>query len=157
MKVKKVIANNRKKAFEVTTAQAIFEFPFSRLVLKPSGNGSIQEVFPDPEVNHTGFTYRLRSGEEDTVLMDQVLEYAKDPEYLRKMLLFKLTMQAQKRIKELRVSKREIIRRMGVTPTQFYRLIDQKNTRKTIDQMVKLLNALDCPVEIIFPGIDKAA
>jgi predicted XRE-type DNA-binding protein len=84
------------------------------------------------------------------VLLDQVLEYVKDPEFARQAMLFKMTIQAQERIKKLGVSKREIIRRMGVTPTQFYRLMDQKNTRKTMDQMVRLLNALDCSVEITF-------
>jgi len=39
---------------------------------------------------------------------------------------------------------------MGTTPTQLYRLLDQKNVNKTIDQMVKLLAALDCPVDLIF-------
>lgn len=114
----------------------------------------MQVVFPDAEIGNTGFTYTLTSGQEDTILLDQVLEYSKDPEFLRQAMLFKMTIQAQKRMRELAVSKREVIRRMGATPTQFYRLIDQKNTRKTIDQMVRLLTALDCSVEIIF---DSAA
>lgn len=150
MKVKKVVANNRKKAFEIKVGQQIFEFPYSRLLLKPSEKNPIEKVFPDAEISYDGFTYRLASGKEDTVLLDQVLEYAKDPEYLRKMLLFKLTIQAQKVIKNLGISKREVIRRMGTTPTQFYRLVDQKNTSKTIDQMIKLLAALDCPVDLVF-------
>ena len=39
---------------------------------------------------------------------------------------------------------------METSPTQFYRLMDQTNTHKTIDQMVKLLAALECSVEIKF-------
>ena len=150
MKVKKVVANNRKKAFEVTTAHAVYDYPYSRLSLMPGEKNPVQEVFSDPEIGHDGFTYRLTSGDEDTILMDQVLEYAKDPEYLRRDLLFRLTIQAQKRMKETKASKREITRRMGTTPAQFYRLMDQKNLNKTIDQMVKLLAALDCPVNLVF-------
>lgn len=150
MKIKKVIANNRKKAFEITTAKGQYEYPYSRLKLSPSERDPVQTVFSDPEIGNTGFTYKLISGQEDTVLLDQVLEYAKDPEYVRRSMLFEMTIQAQNRIKELGISKREVIRRMGTTPTQFYRLLDQKNTRKTIDQMVRLLNALDCSMGITF-------
>jgi hypothetical protein len=148
MKVKKVAANNRKKAFLITTTKGNYEFPFSQLDTAPKTNDPIVRLYPDPEVGFDGFTYLLSSGKEDTVLMDRVLEYLKDPEYVRGRLLFQLTIQAQERIKELGVSKREIIRRMHTTPTQFYRLIDQKNTNKTIDQMVKLLTALDCTVNL---------
>ena len=94
------------------------------------------------------------SGKEDTVLMDRLLDYAKDPEYVRTMILFKLTLKARDRVKELGVSKREVIRRMGTTPTQFYRLMDNDNLNKTIDQMVKLLSALDCSVSFV---VEEAA
>ena len=152
MKVKKVTANNRKKAFEIVTLKTTYVFPYSKLTLKPSDDNPIVEVSPDAEVANEGFTYKLKSGEEDTILMDQVLEYAKDPEYLRKQILFKLTMKAKSKIEEGAIVKREVMRRMGTTPTQFYRLLDQTNTHKTIDQMVKLLSALDCLVDVTFTG-----
>ncbi len=150
MKVKKVTANNRKKVFEIETSRGVYEYPYSRLSLKPIENNAIEKVFPDAEVAKDGFTYRLSSGDEDTIMMDQVLEYAKDPEYRREMLLFKLTVKANDQIEQGGVSKREIIRRMGTTPTQFYRLMDQTNTHKSIDQMVKLLAAMDCSVNVTF-------
>jgi predicted XRE-type DNA-binding protein len=150
MKVKKVVPNNRKKAFEVFSGKRAFEYPYSRLELKPTEADPIESVFPDPEIGLDGFTYRLVSGKEDTILLDQVLEYEKDPDYLRKMLIFKLTMEAKRRLDRLGISKREVIRRMGVAPTQFYRLMDSNNEQKTIDQMVRLLAALDCTVDIVF-------
>jgi len=61
-----------------------------------------------------------------------------------------MTIVAQENIKQSGLRKREIIRRMGVTPTQFYRLMDQKNVRKTVDQMMRLLSALDYRVDFIF-------
>ena len=150
MKIKKVIANNRKKAFEVTASNTVYDFPYSRLRLKPSLRNPIQEVFADKNLGYNGFTYLLNSGDEDTIVMDQVLEYARDPEYLRRDLLYRLTLKAQHRLREMQLSKREIVRRMKCTPTQFYRLLDQRNSNKTIDQMVKLLAAMDCPVDLVF-------
>ncbi len=150
MKVKRVNANNRKKAFEIVTTRGTYDFPYSRLLLRPSGKDPIREVYPDAEIGGDGFTYRLASGKADTIVLDQVREYARDPEYLRQTLLFKMTITAQKKLKTLGVSKREIMRRMGTKPAQFYRLLDQANTGKTIDQMLKLLTALDCPVDVVF-------
>jgi hypothetical protein len=47
------------------------------------------------------------------------------------------------------LTRREIIRRLGTSATQFYRLLDQTNTRKSIGQMLSLLHILDCDVELI--------
>jgi len=149
MKVKKVSANNRKKVFEIITTRGRFELPYSQVEPTPSAKNPIRDVYPDPELAYDGFTYFLESGEEGAVVMDQVLEYNKDPDYVRKMLLLELTVKAQERIKESGISKREIIRRMGTTPTQFYRLVDHSNMSKTIDQMVKLLSALNCHVNLV--------
>jgi predicted XRE-type DNA-binding protein len=150
MKIKKVAHNNRKKAFELVTGKDTLRFPYSRLRLKPSIDDPIEEVFVDRELGGEAFTYRLASGKEESVPIDQVLEYNRDPEYLRQMLLYKLTLKAQKLMERRGVSKREIMRRLGTSPTQFYRLIDQTFYRKTIDQMVRLLAALDCPVDLVF-------
>ena len=56
---------------------------------------------------------------------------------------------AQKRVKASSLSKREIIRRMGTSATQFYRLLDQSNYRKSVDQLLSLLQVLDCEVDMI--------
>jgi hypothetical protein len=69
--------------------------------------------------------------------------------YLRDLLLYKLTLEAQKRVASSRLSRREIIRRLGTSAAQFYRLLDQTNYRKSIDQLLSLLHVLDCDVEII--------
>ncbi len=153
MKIKKVTVNNRKKAFELVTTKGDFDFPFSRLHLKPTETNPIEDAFVDKELGSQGFTYQLMSGKEDTIHADQVLEYNKDPDYMRKMLLYKLTLQAQKMIDARGISKRELIRRLHTSPTQLYRLIDQTFYGKTIDQMVRLLSALDCPVDFTFEKI----
>ena len=43
----------------------------------------------------------------------------------------------------------EIIRRLGTSATQFYRLLDQTNYSKSIKQMVTLLAILDCEVDLV--------
>lgn len=103
----------------------------------------------DRELGREGFTYKLESGQEGTVHIDHVLEYNEDPDYLRDLLLYKLTLEAQRRVKNSALSRREIIRRLGTSATQFYRLLDQKNYRKSIDQLLSLLRVLDCDVELV--------
>ncbi|MEO5863673.1 MAG: hypothetical protein ABIQ79_01365 [Nitrospiraceae bacterium] len=45
--------------------------------------------------------------------------------------------------------KREIIRRLGTSATQFYRLLDQTNYSKSIDQILSLLHVLDCDIDLL--------
>ncbi len=68
---------------------------------------------------------------------------------LRDLLLYKLTLEAQQRVRNSSLSRREIIRRLGTSATQFYRLLDQKNYRKSIDQLLSLLRVLECDVELV--------
>jgi predicted XRE-type DNA-binding protein len=63
--------------------------------------------------------------------------------------LYKLTLEAQRRVEKSALSKREIIRRLGTSATQFYRLLDQTNYRKSVDQLLSLLQVLDCDVELV--------
>ena len=151
MKIKKVLANNRKKCFEIQTTAGLFEYPYAKLRAKPTSGNPIERIFPDQEAGREAVTYRLTSGVEDTVPLDEVLSYNQDPNYLRELLLYKLALKAQKMLENTKASRREIMRRMKTSPTQFYRLIDQTNYHKTIDQMIKLLSALDCSVDLVFP------
>ena len=149
MKIRRVAANNRKKAFEVRTSNKTLWFPYSRAAPPPSLKDRIRRVFIDQELGREAFTYQLQSGKEGSVLAEQVLEYNQDPRFLRDALLYKLTIEAQKRLEESALSKREIIRRLRTSATQFYRLLDQKNYQKSVDQLLSLLSVLDCNVELI--------
>ena len=149
MKIRSVKANNRRKAFEVTTAKNRLIFPFARLEAQPTADDPIAKVFVDKELGSEGFTYVLRSGQEGTVHIEDVLEYNQDPDYLRDLLLYRLTLEAQKRIAATTLARREIIRRLGTSPTQLYRLLDQRNYRKSVDQLLRLLQVLDCDVELV--------
>jgi hypothetical protein len=149
VKVRQVSINRRRKVFEVTLAGKRLFFPFAKLEVRPRANDPISDVYVDKELGSEGFTYTLRSGKEGSVLADHVLEYTKDPDYLRDFLLYRLTLEAQKRISKSPLAKREIVRRLGTSPTQLYRLLDQSNYSKSVDQMLRLLQALDCDVELV--------
>lgn len=149
MKIKRVVANNRKKAFEMDVNGKHLIFPYANLRLKPDTNNRIADAKADPELGNEAFTYKLENGDEDSIHVDQVLEYNKDPNYLRDMLLYKLTIEVQKRLKASNLSHREIFRRLGTSASQFYRLLDQTNYKKSVDQMLSLLSVLSCEVDII--------
>jgi hypothetical protein len=149
MKVRSVVANSRRKAFEVKTSTRTWVFPYVRVDPRPTAQDPVRRVGVDPDLAREGFSYVLVSGREGTVHLEQVLEYNQDPGYLRDALLYKLTLEAQKRVQASPLSRREIIRRLGTSATQFYRLLDQTNYRKTIDQLLFLLRVLDCDVDLV--------
>ena len=148
MKIQSVRCNNRKKAFQVKVSNGMLPFPYSKTEPRPSVKDPIVTVRVDRELGGEGFTYVLESGKEGTVHSEQVLEYNQDPHYLRDTMLYKLTIEAQKRVKASLLSKRDIIRRLGTSATQFYRLLDQTNYSKSIDQLLSLLHVLDCEVNL---------
>lgn len=148
MKVNRVFANNHKKVFVVETKQGVYEFPYSELKKRPTLKDPVVEVYADPEIGRQGFTFQLRSGIEETILLDEVLFLNRDPEILRKHLLFQLSCDAQKLLLLSGLTKRILARRMGVKPAQLYRLLDQTFYRKTLDQMLRLLSALGHDVEV---------
>jgi DNA-binding Xre family transcriptional regulator len=110
---------------------------------------AVVEVFVDLDLAKEAFTYRLRRGGEGSVHLEQVLDFNKDPSYLRDLMVYQLTIAAQKRVAESSLSKREIVRRLGTSPAQLYRLLDQTNYAKTVDQLLRLLSVLDCNVELV--------
>ena len=149
MKITSVRHDNRKKAFEVATQDPRYWFPFAKLRLRPTQANPVTNVHVDGELGKEAFTYELQSGEEGTVHIDQVLDYNRDPRYMRDLLLYKLTLVAQERVKGSSLSKRELIRRLGTSPAQLYRLLDQTNYSKSIDQLMALLSILDCEVDLV--------
>ncbi len=148
MRVESVAINAHKRCFEVALPERACDFPFAKCEPSPSPRDPVATVAVDPEIGDEGFTYVLRSGAEGTVHVDQVLEYNRDPGYLRDALVYNLTLQAQARVESSGLSKREIVRRLGTSATQLYRLLDQTNTTKTVDQILRLLSVLDCDVRV---------
>jgi len=149
MKINAVECNNRKRAFEVCTRRETFLFPYSKTEPVPSIADPVVDVFVDSELGCEAFVYLLKSGAKGTVHIEQVLDYNQDPGYMRDLLLYKLTVEAKKCVEESKLSKREIIRRLGTSPAQFYRLLDTTNYRKSVDKVLFLLHVLECEVELV--------
>lgn len=149
MKIRSVKANNRKRAFEIGTWRGPFLFPYAKADPTPTASDPVQGVFVDDELGREAVTYHLASGREGSVHADQILEYNQDPGYMRDLLLYELTIEAQKCLDASPLSKREIIRRLGTSPAQFYRLLDPTNHRKSVDKVLLLLQVLDCDVDVV--------
>ena len=149
MKIRSVRHNNRKKSFEVRTSSRTFAFPFSLANPAPTIADPILQLFVDQEAAREAFSYTLHSGRMGTIHIEQVLEYNEDPRYLRDLLLYRLTLEAQKRVAKSPLSKREIVRRLGTSAAQLYRLLDQTNYRKSVDQVLALLQVLNCEVDLV--------
>ena len=148
MKIRSAAANSRRKIVEISVGRRRLIYPFARLQPKPSPGDPIVDIRVDREIASEGFTYTLASRRQGTVHVEQLLEYNKDPGLLRDRLLYALTLEAQKRLEKSSLSRRELIRRLRTSPAQFYRLLDQTNYRKSVDQMLALWQALDCDVRL---------
>ncbi len=149
MKIRSVGYNNRKKTFEIKVGSRTFTFPYAKAVPPPTVDDPVRRIAVDKDLAREGFTYVLESGREGTVHVEQVLEYNQDPSYLRDLLLYKLTIEAQKRIEASPLSRREVVRRLGTSASQLYRLLDQTNYGKSVDQLLTLLQVLDCDVDFV--------
>lgn len=149
MKILEVKANNRRKAFELLTKKGDYSYPFAKLATQPTRSDRVVEVFPDGEAGSEAFTYRLESGAEDTVHLDAVLEFNQDPGLQNEILLYRLTVQAREVVENTGLSKREMIRRLGTSPSQFYRLLDPTYYGKSVGQMLDLLRILGLKVEVV--------
>jgi hypothetical protein len=135
--------------FEVRTSTKTLAFPFSKAEPAPTAEDLVTELSVDAEAGREAFSYVLHSGRTGTVHVEQVLEYNQDPTYLRDLLLYRLTLEAQKRVAKSPLSKREIVRRLGTSAAQLYRLLDQTNYRKSVDQLLALLQVLNCDVGLV--------
>ncbi|MEJ2218269.1 MAG: hypothetical protein P8099_16810 [Gemmatimonadota bacterium] len=157
MKIRRVRANNHRKAFEVETEDGRHVFPYARLRLRPTPQNRVAKVFSDAELGHEALTYVLEDGEQDSIHVDEVLEYNEDPAYLGDLLLYRLTLEARKAVAESDLSKREIIRRLGTSASQFYRLLDPTNYGKSVGQLVALLHIVGCEVDLVVRGGAESA
>ncbi len=128
-------------------------YPYVKVGSGPGVGDPVIRAEVDRELAREAFRFTLASGREGTVHVEQVLEYNQDPRYMRDLLLYKLTIEAQDRLAASALSRREVIRRLGTSATQFYRILDQTNYRKSIDQVLNLLHVLDCEVDLVVrPG-----
>src|SRR5690606_38420310 len=98
-------------------------------------------------------TYFLGSGKENSLHLDAFLEYNKDPDYLRMLFLYELTVEAQKVMKKSKLSKNEVCRRLKTSASQLARLLDRTNQKKSVDKMLGLLAVLGVNVKPDFENV----
>jgi hypothetical protein len=154
MKINRVSLNNRKKTICVETRNGTFEYPFAKLDIRPTAKNGIKEIFVDSELGGEAVTYFLESGKENSLHLDAFLEYNKDPDYLRMLFLYELTVEAQKALRKSKLPKNEVCRRLKTSASQLARLLDQTNQRKSVDKMLELLAVLGVHVK---PGFKDVA
>lgn len=147
MRILDVRTNNRKKVFEIDTTEGRFSFPYARLDTPPRAKDRVAEVYVDAELANEAITYRLESGAEDAVHIEQVLDYHGNAEYLTDLLIYRLTLEARQAVAESAIAGRELTRRLDTSASQFYRLLDPTNTRKSLGQLLTLLHVLGYRVE----------
>ena len=146
MKIHRVVTNNRKRGFEIDTRRQSIFFPYAKADPAPSSADRVREVYVDPELGNEAFTYALESGAEGSVHIDAVLDYNRDPDYLASLVVHELSAEARTRLEESPLAHREILRRLDTSASQLYRLVNPKNTRKSMRQVLALLHVLDCEV-----------
>jgi hypothetical protein len=142
VKIRSVVSDSRRRAFLVTTRRGVHEFPWAVLEVRPTPKDPVVDAAPDPELGREGFTYRLASGAEGTVHIDHVLRQCRDPDYERVELIQALTVEALRTIRSGGRTKRGLARQLGTSLSQLARLLDPTNTKKSVDQMLRLLAAL---------------
>jgi hypothetical protein len=92
--------------FNVLRNRTTCFYPYVRLDNQPDNSNRISRVFVDQELAREAFTFTLESGIEETVHIDQVLDYNRDPGYLNDMVIYKLTIEVKRRVAVSPLSKR---------------------------------------------------
>ena len=149
MKITEIEVNNRKNKFMIKTTDLAYGFPFAKMNPMPVKHNQLVKYWIDDDFGSEAFSYELQDGSIGTVHIDQVLEYNRDPNYMAELVLYKLTLKAQNEVAASRLGTREIIRRLGTSPAQYYRLLDQTNSTKSINKMLNLFQILGCEIDII--------
>ena len=158
MKIRKIETNNRKGEFRIITYSGdSYVFPYVKADPRPDSTDNVADAVADRELANEAFTYILESGVEGTVHLDQVLEYNEDPTYLRDLLIHQMTVEARERVEKSGLSRRELTRRLKTSLPQLYRLLDTTNTTKSMNQLVALLQVLDCNVELVVTDRENVA
>jgi len=157
VKVLGVAVNHRKARLELRVPGGrILPFPFALLDPQPSRDDRVRQVRVDPELGREAVTFVLESGAEGSVHVDHALEYNQDPTLVGELIVYRLTVEAQRRVRRSGLSRRELARRLKTSVPQLYRLLDPKNTKKSLTQLLALLHSLGCDVELVIKDRNAA-
>lgn len=139
-KFKKVELDNRKRVFYLQYTSGLkMECPYSALGIR----GKVIEAGPDSETGRHSFYFTLENGRKEFVPFDQPLYIVQNPEYVKEQTLYEVTKQLHEFIKESKVSKRELARRLGTSLSQLSRLLDATNYKKGLSRLIELAAMLN--------------
>ncbi|MDO8518583.1 MAG: helix-turn-helix transcriptional regulator [Deltaproteobacteria bacterium] len=139
-KFKKVGVDNKKKVFHLEYTSGLkVECPYSALGIR----SNVVEAWPDPEVGFGDFYFKLEDGNIGYVPYDQPLHIVQNPDYVKHMTLYEVTKQVNILIKESKVSKRELARRLGTSMSQLGRLLDTTNYKKELSRLIEIATMLN--------------
>ena len=148
MKIRDVEFDNRRQSFRVFAGTKSYELPYTAMDRR-RGRLKVVRAFADPELGRDAFTYETDTGEVGAVHLDNILLHAGDPRAELENTLYILTVEAELALKESRVSKRALARKLATSMSQLTRLLDATNRTKSVDQMMALLHALGRNVEVV--------
>lgn len=137
---KKVAYDNKKKVFRLKYKTGLeLECPYSALGI----HEKVVEAAPDAEVGKHSFYFILDNGKKDYVPYDQPLHIAQHPEYVKEQTLYEITKQLNKFIGEVKISKRELARRLNTSMSQLLRLLDTTNYKKELTRLIEIAAMLN--------------
>ncbi len=139
-KFKNVKFDNKKRIFNIEYTSGLkIECPYSALGIR----GKVVKASADKEVGGHSFYFILENGHKDFVPFDQPLHISQHPEYVRQQTLYEVTKQLNEFIKQEKVSKRELARRLGTSMSQLSRLLDTTNYKKELSRLIELAAMLN--------------
>lgn len=139
-KFKKVIHDNKKRVFHLEYTSGLkVDCPYSSLGIKEK----VLDAAPDEEAGEHSFYFVLESGRKDYVPYDQPLHIAQVPEYVKEQALYEITKAINEFIREGKVSKRELTRRLGTSMSQLSRLLDPTNYKKELSRLIEIAAMLN--------------
>ena len=158
MKIRRVAFDNRRQSFRVTVGTKSYELPYAAMGQR-RGRLKVVRAFVDSELGREAFTFETDAGEVGAIHLDNVLLYNRDPRAELADTLYRLTLEASVALKESRMTKRALARRLATSMSQLTRLFDAANRTKSVEQMMALLRALGRDVEVVVrrPGSGAAA
>lgn len=119
-----------------------YPFPYAKADPTPTAADPVAEAFVDSELGKEALTYLLESGKEGSVHIDHVLEHNEEPEYMARLLAYKLTVAACKRMEESGIAQAEVAKRLKMPAARLRQLLDTANPSKSLDDLAALLRAL---------------
>ena len=148
VKIRRVAINRRKKTFDVDLGRSRYSIAFARLDPRPTADDPVEEANIDPRSRARGSCTGSRRG--PRALCSRIKSSVKQKiRYLRRILLHRVTVEARDRLTASGICKRGGGPEAGRLSRPALPAARRPNQRKSVDQMLRLLQVLDCGVDLV--------